>query len=228
MVSRNNVALLGPLFFLLLFVAQGIFFIRANSQTVDEATHLAAGYSYLTTGDFRLDSEHPPLIKELQALPLFLLYEIPFDPDTQQWDGKDSFSIGHEFLYKSAITADRMLALARLATLFLGACLLAVIGLWAYRLWGSGAAMLAVSIACFEPNVVAHSALITTDIGVSLFIFLAVYLLWEYVNSPTWARLFATGMCTGMALVSKFSALLLIPIIIVIVAFLFTGRDRPV
>ena len=71
-MSTNKLALLGAIVLLFLFFAQGIFFIRVNSQTVDEAAHLGAGYSYLTTGDFRLDSEHPPLIKELQALPLFL------------------------------------------------------------------------------------------------------------------------------------------------------------
>ena len=57
--------------FLLLFIVQGLYFIDSNSQTVDEAAQLAAGYSYLITGVFRLDSEHPPLIKALQALPLF-------------------------------------------------------------------------------------------------------------------------------------------------------------
>jgi predicted membrane-bound dolichyl-phosphate-mannose-protein mannosyltransferase len=188
------------IFFYSFFVAQGISFIRANSQTIDEAAHLGAGYSYLATGDFRLDSEHPPLIKKLQALPLFLHYKVPFDPDPHQWNERNSFVVGHDFLYKSALGADRMLALARLVTLGLGGCLLVVIGLWAYRLWGSAAALLAMSIACFEPNLIAHSSLVTTDIGVTLFIFLVVYLLWEYVNSPTWARLAVTGICTGMAL----------------------------
>ena len=50
---------------LVLFLAQGIFFIRANSATYDEAMHLAAGYSYLATRDFRLEPQNPPLIKEL-------------------------------------------------------------------------------------------------------------------------------------------------------------------
>jgi hypothetical protein len=70
--SGNKLALIGASFLAIVFVAQGIFFIRANAQTIDEAVHLAAGYSYLATGDFRLDSEHPPLIKELQAWPLLL------------------------------------------------------------------------------------------------------------------------------------------------------------
>ena len=214
------------LLLLFLFFMQGVIFIRANSQTYDEAAHLAAGYSYLATGDFRLDSEHPPLIKELQALPLFVGYRLPFNPDPQRWRDKKAFSIGQDFLYKSAVTADRMLALSRLPTLFLGVSLLAVAGWWAYRLWGHRAALLAMALAGFDPNLIAHSSLVTNDIGVSVFIFITLYLLWEYVNSPSWSLLAATGICAGIALVSKFSALLLIPITFT-VAVLLIGSDRP-
>ena len=135
-MSTTKVAPLAAIFLLLLFVAQGIFFIRANSQTIDEAMHLAAGYSYLATGDFRIEPEHPPLIKELQALPLFLAYRLPFDPDPQQWHDADGYSIGQDLLYKSTIPADQILALSRLPNLFLGVLLVALIGWWAYRLWG--------------------------------------------------------------------------------------------
>ncbi len=84
-MSRNKLTLLGALFLLLVFVAQGILFIQANSQTVDEAMHLAAGYSYLAKKDFRIEPQNPPLIKELLALPLFLSYRLPFNPDPQHW-----------------------------------------------------------------------------------------------------------------------------------------------
>ena len=77
-MSGNKLTLLGALFLLLVFVAQGILFIQANSQTVDEAMHLAAGYSYLAKKDFRIEPQNPPLIKELLALPLFLSYQTAF------------------------------------------------------------------------------------------------------------------------------------------------------
>ncbi len=41
-----------------------------DSQTNDEAAHLVSGYSYWTTGDWRLNPEHPPLSKLAAALPL--------------------------------------------------------------------------------------------------------------------------------------------------------------
>ena len=198
---------------LLLFFIQGIFFIRANSQTYDEAMHIAAGYSYLAKRDFRIEPQNPPLIKELQALPLFLIHKLPFSPDSQHWRDGAGYLIGQDFLYKSTLQADRMLALTRFPNLFLGGVLVALTGWWAYRLWGSGAAILAVALASFDPNLVAHSSLVTTDVGVTLFIFLSAYLLWEYLNSPRWWLLAVTGISAGMALVSKFSAILLIPII---------------
>jgi hypothetical protein len=225
LMTRTKLALGGAFFLLLLFFAQGIFFIRANSQTVDEAMHLAAGYSYLARRDFRLEPQNPPLIKELQALPLFLFYKLPFNPDPQHWSERDDYAVGHHFLYKSRLPADRMLALSRLTNLFLGVVLVGLIGWWAYRLWGSRAAVLAMALGCLEPNFVAHSSLMTTDIGVTLFIFLTLYLLWEYVNQPTWGLLTTIGISTGLALVAKFSAVLLIAILaLIIVLPLLIGR----
>ena len=46
---------------------------RLLSATFDETTHLPAGYSYLKTGDCRLNPQHPPLIKLLCAAPLLFL-----------------------------------------------------------------------------------------------------------------------------------------------------------
>ena len=226
-MSTNKVAPLGAIFLLLLFVAQGIFFIRANSQTIDEAMHLAAGYSYLAKRDFRIEPQNPPLIKELLALPLFLAYRLPFNPDPQQWRDADGYSIGQDLLYKSTIPADQMLAWSRLPNLLFGVLLVALTGWWAYRLWGNRAALLAMALAAFEPNLVAHSSLVTTDIGVTLFIFLTVYLFWEYVNRPTWTFLVGTGISTGMALVAKYSAVLLIPIIALIVAASLLTGSKP-
>ena len=223
---RAGTTLAAGFFLVLVFVAQGVFFIRANAPTYDEAQHLAAGYSYLATRDFRLEPQNPPLIKELLALPLFLVHRLPFDPDPKRWRDGDDFYIGQDFLYQSALRADQMLTFkprrqlisrdvvwSRLSVGGLIAC-----GETTQRCWPC-------ALACFEPNLVAHSSLVTTDTGATLFIFLTVYLLWEYVRFPRWWLLSATGIAAGMALVSKFSTVLLFPIIGLIVAvYLFIDR----
>jgi dolichyl-phosphate-mannose-protein mannosyltransferase len=225
--ARTKAALLGGIGLLFLFVAQGIVFIRANAQTVDEALHLAAGYSYLTEKDFRLEPQNPPLLKEVLALPFLLRHGLSFRPDPRHWRKADGYSIGQDLLYKSTLPAERILRSARLPNLLLGTILVAAIGWWAYRLWGRMAAMLAMALASLEPNLVAHSSLITTDIGVTLFIFLDIYLFWEYVSQPRWVLLVAAGIGIGLALLTKFSAVLIIPILTLIVALCLRTARPP-
>ena len=209
------------------FFIQGPLFIRANSPTYHEAMHLAAGYSYLATGDFRLEPQNPPLIKLFLALPLFLEYAPPFHPDPQHWRDGAEFFVGQDFLYRSRLPADQMLAVSRLPNLMLGAWLAALTGWWAYRLWGAKAAALAATLAAFDPNWIAHSSLVTTDIGATLFLVLTVYFLWEYFRAPRYWLLLAVGVSLGAGLVSKFSAIVLIPMIASIVALSLIPAGGP-
>jgi hypothetical protein len=208
----------GALIFIAVFFCQGIFFIRANAPTYDEAMHLAAGYSYLAIGDFHLEPQNPPLIKTLMAAPLFFDYRIPFPTHTKHWRDSAAYLLGQSLVFHSPLPANHVMLLGRLPNLFLGAVLVALIGWWAYRLWGGGAALIAVALACLEPNLLAHSSLITTDVGVSLLVFLAVYLLWEHSHHRSYWLVAAAGLALGVALVSKFSAILFVPIVAALVA----------
>jgi hypothetical protein len=168
----------------LLFFLQGWFFIRANSQTVDEAAHLVADYSYLVTGDFRLDSEHPPLLKAFQALPLLLFFRLPFNPDPQLWLEKDAFGIGLMAVSVGACGRSNPL-LQSFANLFLGLSLIALMGCWAYRLWAVGSAHWRFALARWT-NSSAHSGACDYRISRNLFILLTVYLLWRRQARPSW------------------------------------------
>src|SRR6266850_1395775 len=104
----------GPLAALLLglLLIQGLAFIGEASQTSDEAAHLAAGYAYLTTADFRLNPEHPPLIKEIAALPLLPL-GLTF-PSGSLWDMAEEWNIGRIFVHENRLPNDTILLLAGL------------------------------------------------------------------------------------------------------------------
>ncbi|MDY0022590.1 hypothetical protein, partial [Arenimonas caeni] len=58
--------LVGTLLLLVLVVAaiaRSHWGTRLDGFTVDEPWHVVAGVSYLRTGDYRLNPEHPPLVK---------------------------------------------------------------------------------------------------------------------------------------------------------------------
>jgi tetratricopeptide (TPR) repeat protein len=214
-----------------IFLAQGAWSIAANSQTYDEAVNLCAGYSYLADGDFRFNAEHPPLMKELAALPLWLCYRLPLPTDmlSPKWDAE--WVAGRRFLYQNAASgpsAERMLNLARVPNLMLGTLLVGLVGLWSYRLWGRGGGLLGMALAAFDPNLVAHASLATNDLGLAFFAFLTLYWLWKYTGSRSrsWGQLVAVGLALGLALASKFSAVSLIGILAVVAgAEMFSGNS---
>jgi hypothetical protein len=191
--------------------------VQSHAPTYDEGAHLAEGYSYLARRDFRLNRENPPLVKMLLASALFFGYRLPFDPPAEHWQAAADFAIGHAFLYGSSMQADEILTVGRLSNVILGMLLIVLVGRWAHRLWGRWAAVTAMALACLEPNVVAHASLAHTDVGASLFVALALYLLWEHAIAPSAWKAGVAGLALGMALVSKYSSIVLLPIVGVIV-----------
>ena len=66
--------------------------------------------------------------------------------------------------------------------------------------------MVAWALAALDPNLLGQSAVLSTDVGLTLFCTAAAYALWEYAAAakPVWFWL--AGVCFGLALATKFSA----------------------
>jgi hypothetical protein len=203
----------------LLFV-QGLVFITESSQTSDEGAHLAAGYSYLTRGDFRLNPEHPPLVKELAALPLLFL-DLHL-PGGALWEQAEEWNIGRIFVHENRVPNDTILLLGRLPILLMSLVLGWVLYRWGRRLFGAPGALLGLALWVLDPNVVAHSGLVTTDLGIALFIFMSVAALWWWIDGPSPARLALLGLAIGGAFAAKYTALWL-PVILGAVAVSLVG-----
>ncbi|HKB08510.1 MAG TPA: glycosyltransferase family 39 protein [Candidatus Polarisedimenticolia bacterium] len=200
-------------------LVQGLIFIGESSQTSDEAAHLAAGYSYLKAADFRLNPEHPPLIKEWAALPLLLLHlKFPWGP---LWEQSEEWNIGRIFVHENLVPNDTLLLLGRLPILLLSLALGWFLFLWGRALFGPRGALLGLALYVFDPNVVAHSSLITTDLGLTLFIFLAVYALWIWSERPSPGPLVLCGLMVGGAFASKFTSFWILPILFALLVLLF-------
>lgn len=204
----------------LAFFLQGVFASRLKSPTNDEPNHIMSGASYIATKSIVANPQHPPLLKELAGLSLALAgihWHSPFSsqelrslPPGWEW------AAGNAFVAQAGV--GRVLFWARLPLLLLAPLLGLAIYWWGRELAGTGAGLGALFLFAADPTMVAHSYLVTTDMGVALFSLLFLLALYRYLRKPGIGRLAAAGLALGLALNSKFSAVLLLPIAAVLMA----------
>ena len=173
----------------------------------------------LSAGDYRLDIEHPPLLRMWVALPLLIKTDV--HPDFPAIDPARAeaiaftgpFEAGHTFLYQRN-DADRMLFAARVMVMLLGLLLGLLVYWWVAEWRGQRSATIALALVLLEPNLAAHAGLATTDFGVTTFIFGTVFFLWRASRRWTAWNLVAVTSFFVLAIFTKFSALILGPIVL--------------
>lgn len=214
---------IGVILLLAVMAAELALSVRQQSQTFDEAAHIFAGYRYWKNFDFGANPEHPPLVKLVAAIPLLRLpLRAPSIPDA---DFKTvEYATGRDFLYGN--DAKTLLWRARMAAAVFTICLGLAVFLLARSMWGDGPAFLALALLVFEPNFLAHGALVTTDVGVTLGFVLGVGGFYLYLKKPSALRLAGAGLAAGLCLGAKLSGILLFPMLFVLaLAELLSLRD---
>ncbi len=187
-----------------------------DTPTVDEFAHLPSGYYTLTTGKFDLFPLNPPLIKVLSAIPLLALRP-SLDPDARiENTGWYPWVYGTGFMERNRPIYDQIFLLGRLPVIVLGILLAWLVFLWAKDLYGEEAGLVALLLAVFFPSLLAHAHLATVDVGLAFFLVLALFLLQRVLEKPGTAGILACGAVLGLAQLSKFTALLLYPIFLLL------------
>ena len=167
-----------------------------KSPTFDETGDIAAGVSYLQNRSVWLNLQHPPLLKELSALPLWISgarVTDPLEPGSER-------ALGAKLIQSNG--PDRTMWLARLPMIAVSVMLGAILFLWGRELVGPRAALGALLLFALDPNILAHGYLSTTDVGFAAFSLLFLYCVWRRYH---WA---ICGVAMGLALATKFTAVI--------------------
>jgi 4-amino-4-deoxy-L-arabinose transferase-like glycosyltransferase len=205
-------------FLLLVQVLQVALVVHRESLTFDEDDHMFAGYMMGHSGDYGLNPEHPPLVKLLAALPL--VGRKLWIPQLRGRDFKtEAYLDGRDWLARNDGSSQRMVFAMRLAAGLLAVALSLLVFCAAREWFGDRAALLALVLMTFDPNILAHSALVTTDIGVTLFFLVGVFFFYRYVQHPSLLRLLLAGLAAGLLLATKHSGILLAPMLLLLMAW---------
>ncbi|MBZ5637751.1 MAG: glycosyltransferase family 39 protein [Acidobacteriia bacterium] len=230
--------------FVALFVACGAASALRLSATFDETTHLPAGFTYLDRLDFRHNPEHPPLAKMWAALPLWISGRGSADYDSPNWLGAhvppgdprrsraDQWKFGYEFLngrIGDPVRKDprRVLMPGRMAMLAAGVLLLLVVYALARDLWGRDGALVALALGALSPTTLAHAGLVTTDLPAALGFAATAWCFLRFTRRPGWRPAVATGASLGAALLTKYTAMLLAPILVLMAAVWIVAGVAP-
>lgn len=191
--------------FLLLGVGRLATTWRVFSQTYDEPAHVACGLEWLSRHTYRIEPQHPPLARVMDAL-------LPWLSGARTTGLPDMFEEGNEYFYSAGPIEDH-LAKARAGTV-----VFYLLGGWTVFLWGSwvlggSGGAIATGLYSILPPILAHAGLATTDMAAAATIPLALYAWCRYLEAPGVKRAAAAGFTAALAILTKFTA----------IPFLFAG-----
>lgn len=210
------------LFLLLLLWGRLWHAAAVKSDTFDEIIHIMQGVLYWQHQPLYPVVQNPPLINALIGLPVTLLFQPALPVDYPLWASRDWLRISQFFAWELNSNGLQLIWAGRLAIITLATLLGGLLYRGTSQLTGSRpTGLLALLLYSFDPNILAHAHLATTDLGMSFFLFLAVYGIgryWQVRERRGWYYL-AAGVALGCALAAKFSGLILLPALLLITLY---------
>jgi hypothetical protein len=217
---KHNVFIWLALLLVALVILRSALATRLDGFTIDEAYHIAAGVSYVKYHDFRINPEHPPLVKVwvgavIQATGFRL------DPLRQFNDkpGERGFANLAVFRQNDPDSVQRR---ARAAMYGLNGLLLLALAFALERVFNAGVSLGTLLFLAVDPTIAAHLPVVMTDLPVALLSTTAVVLAAKAFREWRWADLTACSAFLGLALTAKHSAPVVVVFITLIGAVLVT------
>ena len=196
------------------FFAQIFLGARLFSVAMDEQVHLPTGFVHLETKEAEFRKSNAPFVGILVALPSFLFSKPDINTKDPDISSNNFWDFGNKFLFTN--DAEKLVFSGRMVVAFLSLLMAFYVFRWAKELFGQKAGLLALFLFVFIPLVVGHSQLISTDIGLAVFFFISSYYFWKSLKEQKLEHKVLSGLFLGMALASKFSGMLLVPLFILL------------
>ena len=192
------------------------------SPTTDEGKHILNGIAFLDTGDRGLHDETPSSL--LHAI--FLDDQDLALPHVPVIDGHSVY-ISNQLFERNSDRSDEIRILARIPTLIVFGGFLVIFAAWSRLLFSTGTARLVLLLAAFEPNLLAHATLASSDFLLTAAAFAGAFFLYRYALVPTFWRASVFGVVLGLSLVAKLSGLFVWFGLLLALGFLVAFRRPP-
>lgn len=216
------------LLLLLVFWGRLVNTAASKSVTFDETLHIFQGALYWEGDRLYSVVQNPPLVNALIGVPVSLAFEPNFPYPIEiisNW-----LQVSKTFMWQINSNGLQMIWTGRLAIMLLSMMLGTLLHRWARQLFKSTlAGLLALFLYTFDPNILAHSFLATTDLGLAFFFVLAAYLVWQYWRDPGQHNrplYLGVGIAIGLVIAAKFSGIIMVPALIIVGGYRWITRSK--
>ena len=198
-------------FLLAFFFGISFMSIQGKSLTTDEYSHYEYGMLILTGDATHLTD---PLMTKM---PMSAWNALP---------GKIAVFLPDSLLKNNL---ERYIS-ARLMTTLFSMLVGVLVFWWSRELYGFIPALVSLTLYVFDPNIIAHSQLTTTDIYAAGTVTFAAYWLWRFSNTRNWRNGLWLAFALGLAQLAKYTSISLYPLsaIALLVNDLFGTRDNEI
>lgn len=213
----------------LIMITQVVLSMMQESVSWDEGDHIFSGYMNWKHGEYDLNPEHPPFVKLVATLPLVPL-DLKIPPREGRYFKSEAYYGGRALLFHNGpgdgghYTVDSLLFRVHAAVMVFAVALAILLFLAGREMFSAEAGLIALTIFVFDPTVLVNAPFVTTDTGAAFGFFASVYTFYRFVKKVTWARIVICGVAIGIALGSKHSVALLLPILLLLGAGEIAGR----
>ncbi len=198
--------------------ALATFAMREKSTTADELAHLTGGYTFNHWHDYRLQPENGILPQRWQTLPAAWSATRFPSFDSLAWHKSEVWLVGYDYLYQSGNDPAWLLFTARAMNSLFGAATVLLVFFWSRELWGETGGLISAAFCALCPTMLAHSGLATSDMCLAFFLLAASGAYWRHLHDGRWRIWLLSAALLGLAAVAKFTAVLLLPLALVMAA----------
>jgi 4-amino-4-deoxy-L-arabinose transferase-like glycosyltransferase len=199
-----------PAALLLVQAALLMYGAAVHSPCIDEVGHMAAGLSHWQLGKFDLYHVNPPLVRMVAAVPvLFARPQTDWTKISYAPGARSEFDLGRDFITANGERSFWFFTWARWACIPFSLLGGYVCYRWARELYGEWSGLLALTLWCFEPNILANGQMITPDMGATALGVTAGYVFWKWLKEPHWGFAALAGLALGYAELTKMTWVLL-------------------
>lgn len=213
----------------LAFVAISCQASRQESVTNDEFRHLSTGVHYWQSGDYSFDVATPPLWKMVMALPAHIAgaKTVLFRDVPEMFKGSEPWLVATDFMGDNAAAYNQYLQSARLVNIIAAAGCLILVYCRCRRSFGPVAALFGTAFLALSPTFIAHSHYATTDIIATFAITAFIFLMIDFLQVSSPGRLLAAAVLFALALLCKYTAVLVLPLLFVVPLLVVLRQTTP-